>query len=130
MTISEGHFDGSSSCSASIRPRKEQANSKNTGFSFTDEYGNQMVEYHVVGMVLEENEERWLADDSIVNRSAANVNLNNFGGNLSIRFPMGEKPLIIIGHDESIFKQYSFSKKDGFHQMASAFCIQRMRDRV
>ncbi len=48
-----------------------------------------MVEYHVDSMVLEENEERWLADDSIVNRSAANVNLNNFGGNLSIRFPMG-----------------------------------------
>ena len=48
-----------------------------------------MVEYHVDNMVLEENEERWLADDSIVNRSAANVNLNNFGGNLSIRFPMG-----------------------------------------
>jgi hypothetical protein len=86
-----------------------------------------MVEYHVDNMVLEENEERWLADDSIVNRSAANVNLNNFGGNLSIRFPMGEKPLIIIGHDESIFKQYSSSKKVGCHQTARASYIQRMR---
>jgi len=35
---------------------------KKSGFSYTDEYGNQMVEYH--DMVLEENEEQWLADDS------------------------------------------------------------------
>ena len=84
----------------------------------------------VSSMVLEENEERWLADDSIVNRSVANVNLNNFGGNLSVRFPTGEKPLIIIGHDESIFKQYSLSKKVGCHQMASVSYIQRMRVRV
>jgi hypothetical protein len=90
---------------------KNKQTVKNAGFSYTDEYGNQMVEYHVDGMVLVKNEERWLADDSIVNRSAANVNLNNFGGNLSIRFPTGEKPLIIIGYDKSIFKQYSLSKK-------------------
>jgi hypothetical protein len=70
-----------------------------------------MVEYHVDDMVLEENEKQWLADGTIVNRSAANVNLNYFGGNLSIRFTAGEKPLIIIGHDKSIFKQYSLSKK-------------------
>jgi hypothetical protein len=46
-----------------------------------------------------------------VNRSATNVNLNNFKGNLSVRFPAGEKPLIIIGHNESIFKQYSLLQK-------------------
>ena len=42
---------------SSIRHRKEEANSKKCWI-----YGNQMVEYH--DMVLEENEEQWLADDS------------------------------------------------------------------
>ena len=34
-----------------------------------------------------------------------------FGGNLSVRFPMNEKPIIIFGQDECIFKQYAFTKK-------------------
>mmetsp|Transcript_26808 Transcript_26808/g.33053 ORF Transcript_26808/g.33053 Transcript_26808/m.33053 type:complete len:391 (+) Transcript_26808:1059-2231(+) len=34
-----------------------------------------------------------------------------FGGNLSVRFPKGQKPLFIFGQDECIFKQYSFTKK-------------------
>ena len=34
-----------------------------------------------------------------------------FGGNLSVRFPIGKKPLFIFGQDECIFKQYSFTKK-------------------
>ncbi len=35
------------------------------------------------------------------------------GGNLSIRFPSYAKPLIIIGHDECILKQYCLSKNIG-----------------
>ncbi len=35
----------------------------------------------------------------------------DFGGNLSIRFPTGCKPLISFGHDESIFKQFLISLK-------------------
>ncbi len=61
-----------------------------------------MVEYHVDNMVLEENEEQLLPDGTTVNKSAANVNLNNFRGNLSVRFPAGEKPLVIIGDDKTI----------------------------
>ena len=34
-----------------------------------------------------------------------------FGGNLSVRKPPDQKPLIIFGQDECIFKQYTFSKK-------------------
>ena len=34
-----------------------------------------------------------------------------YGGNLSVRFPKGQKPLLIFGQDECIFKQYSFTKK-------------------
>jgi hypothetical protein len=35
---------------------------------------------------------------------------NGFGGRLSVRFPNHLKLLIIIGHDECIFKQYSLLK--------------------
>jgi len=34
-----------------------------------------------------------------------------FGGNLSVRFPHNNKPLIVFGHDECIFKQYALTKK-------------------
>lgn len=34
-----------------------------------------------------------------------------YGGKLSVRMQLNEKPLMIIGHDESIFKQYLISKK-------------------
>jgi hypothetical protein len=36
---------------------------------------------------------------------------NGLSSNLSIHFPSHVKPLIIIGHDECIFKQYFFSMK-------------------
>jgi hypothetical protein len=36
---------------------------------------------------------------------------NGLGRNLSVHFPSYVKPLIIIGHDECIFKQYCLSKK-------------------
>ena len=34
-----------------------------------------------------------------------------YGGNLSVRFPEGENPLIRIGQDEAIFKQYQVTTK-------------------
>ncbi len=64
-----------------------------------------------------------------------NVN-GDFGGNLSVRFPTGSKPLISFGHDESIYKQFLISlktwtgpdgekniapKDDGMGMMISAF---------
>jgi len=60
----------------------------------------------------------------------------DFGGNLSVRFPTGCKPLICFGHDESIYKQFLITKKtwigpdgernivpkdDGLGVMVSAF---------
>jgi hypothetical protein len=35
----------------------------------------------------------------------------DFGGNLSVRFPAGCKPLVSFGHDESIYKQFLITKK-------------------
>jgi hypothetical protein len=69
---------------------------KNTGFSYKDSSDNQMVEFHVDDLKLFQQE---------MNEK------NGFGGRLSVRFPNHLKPLIIIGHDECIFKQYSLSKK-------------------
>ena len=37
--------------------------------------------------------------------------ITSFGGNLSVKFPLGSKPIIIFGQDECIFKQYAFRKK-------------------
>ena len=33
------------------------------------------------------------------------------GGKLSVRFPEGKKELVMLGHDECIFKQYHFTNK-------------------
>ena len=37
-----------------------------------------------------------------------------FGGDLSIQFPIGAKPLIIFGHDECIFKQFTMAGKQWY----------------
>jgi hypothetical protein len=34
-----------------------------------------------------------------------------FGGNLSVQFPEGRKPLICFGQDEAIMKEYCFTSK-------------------
>ncbi len=70
---------------------------KDTGFSYTDSAGKEMVEYHIddIYKAIEQKEQD---------------NQQGFGGNLSVWFD-GTKPLIIFGHDESIFKQYAHSKK-------------------
>jgi len=56
---------------------------------------------------------------------------------MSVRCPPNSRPVMIVGQDESCFKQYSFSKRcwvgpggemkllpktDGYTQMVSAFC--------
>ena len=38
-------------------------------------------------------------------------NVGEFGGNLSVRFPVGSKPLIASGHDECIYKHFLMSNK-------------------
>jgi len=35
----------------------------------------------------------------------------HLGGNLSICFPIGQKPLIVFGHDECICKEFLMSAK-------------------
>lgn len=65
------------------------------GFRFERD-GKQMIEFHV--------------DDHHSFSEYCNENCD-FGGELSVRFPVGEKVLIRLGQDEAIFKQYHVSRK-------------------
>ena len=68
---------------------------RNSGYRYTNGDGVNMVEYHVDSLGLfQERMDRL-----------------EFGGNLSVRKKAGEKPLIIFGHDECIYKQYLLTKK-------------------
>ena len=40
----------------------------------------------------------------------------NFGGWLSVRMNLGERPVICLGQHEAIFKQYIFTKKMCTHK--------------
>ncbi|KAL7532560.1 hypothetical protein ACHAWF_008635 [Thalassiosira exigua] len=64
---------------------------ENQGYQYTDSNGEQLIEFHV--------------DDheTFIERGAQ---LHPFGGNLSVRKPAGRKPLIVVGQDEAIFKQF------------------------
>ena len=37
--------------------------------------------------------------------------ITEWGGNLSVRMPVGTKPVILVGHNECIYKQYQFTGK-------------------
>jgi predicted HTH domain antitoxin len=67
-----------------------------SGYYYTDELQNEMVEYHV--------DICHLFQDRMNERT-------KFGGNLSVRLAKEEKPLLMFGHDESIFKQYLLTGK-------------------
>jgi hypothetical protein len=57
-----------------------------------------MIEYHV--------------DDHLLFQQQMNDDESTkFGGNLSVRNPNPDRPLIAFGQDECIFKQYLFTTK-------------------
>jgi hypothetical protein len=66
----------------------------NSGYKYTDEKGNFMVEYHV---------------DCCKDFQEKCDTETQFGGHLSVR-NHNPRPLIIFGHDEAIFKQYTLTK--------------------
>jgi hypothetical protein len=68
----------------------------NSGYRYVDNDGHQMVELHV--------------DTCNILEEKAN-NETKFGGNLSVRKGIEEKPLFMFGHDECIFKQYTMTNK-------------------
>jgi hypothetical protein len=66
---------------------------KDFGHCYTTSDGVEMVECHT--------------DDSYPIFAKAMKEFPKFGGNLSVRFPIGEKPFIMFGQDECIFKQFT-----------------------
>jgi hypothetical protein len=69
------------------------------GYNYTTDKGIAMVEHHI------DNAPKFQKDQSEL----------QIGGSLSVRKPINEKPLIIFGQDECIYKQYKFSE--------SAWCL-------
>ena len=71
---------------------------KDSGYHYKDQdTGSDMVEYHADACEIFQQE----------------MSTTGFGGKLSVRFTMQQtqKPLLIFGHDECIFKQFTFSLK-------------------
>jgi hypothetical protein len=64
-------------------------------YKYTNEHGNVYVEFHIDEHPLFQDESNHLP----------------FGGSLSIRKKKEEKPVMILGQDECIFKQFSLNKK-------------------
>jgi TfoX/Sxy family transcriptional regulator of competence genes len=79
------------------RLKDEKKVAKNSGYEYTDQLtGQKMVEFHVdtcKTFMQQMNEE------------------TRFGGNLSVRMLPCQRPVIVMGQDECIVKQYSFTKK-------------------
>ncbi|KAI2502684.1 hypothetical protein MHU86_11741 [Fragilaria crotonensis] len=51
-----------------------------------------------------------------------------FGGDLSIRFPVGAKPLVIFGHDECIFKQFTMPGNNGTDRAKKPILFPRTKE--
>ena len=67
-----------------------------SGYSYTDTTTNvDMEEFHVDDCIL--------FDDYVAK--------SKFGGNLSVRMDKDKKPILMVGQDECIFKQFAFSPK-------------------
>ena len=67
-----------------------------SGHFYTDiQTGTEMVEYHV----------------DTCDHFHTMMKYSNFGGNISVTFPADEKPIVLLGHDECIFKQFQFTNK-------------------
>ena len=81
--------------SESLKLEEDGIVPKGSGYKY-DINGEAMVEYHV---------------DS-ANVFQERMNGTKYGGDLSVQRNIHDKPLIIFGHDECIFKQYLLTKKN------------------
>jgi len=78
-----------------------------SGYKYTNSDGLTMFEFHV---------------DSVKNVKAVWL-MTNLGGNLSVRKPPDKKPLIIFGHDECIFKQYTMTGKQWYGPNGETYVV-------
>ena len=99
----------------------EEVNLSKAFYEYRNDKGKMMREYHVDVHPYLKNY----------------IHNKEMGGDLSVRKPPNTRPVIVIGQDESVFKQYSFSSKswvnpngerkllpksDGYSLMISAYC--------
>jgi len=82
---------------------------KGFGHSYDDDDGQRMRELHVD------------CHDALLDYISPETAL--FGGNLSVRFPSGMRPLIIVGQDEMITYQFLFSAKSWKGPMGEALIL-------
>ena len=79
------------------RMKDEKKVANNSGYEYTDRLTNKkMVEFHV---------------DTCRTFMQKMNNETRFGGNLSVRMLPCQRPVIVMGQDECIGKQYSFTRK-------------------
>jgi hypothetical protein len=70
---------------------------KGNGFKYTDERtSKEMIEYHV---------------DTCKEFTERTKEKSEFSGNLSVQFDTEKRPLIVIGQDKCMVKQYLFTQK-------------------
>ena len=65
------------------------------GYEYIDENNKPFIKFHII-------DHPSFSED---------IDTHKFGGNLSVHKPLGSKPLIILGQDEAIYKQFSFRSK-------------------
>ena len=82
----------SESDAINLEKKQEQQLLENTYFEFEDKNGNKMREYHV-------------------NTHPAFRDKTKYKKKLSIRQNPSTRPMMMVGQDESVFKQYSFDHK-------------------
>jgi hypothetical protein len=80
--------------SSNLLKAQGSINTELSGYSYTDSNGVAMVEYHIDHC-----------------EKIPNLQLPPLGGNLSVRKPPDQPPIILIGQDEAIFKQFLFLAK-------------------
>ena len=81
----------------------EKMLAKGSGYSYLNHNGDPMREYHVD--CFDPEESKALLQQLVT---------TEFGGNLSVRIEPLSKPLIILGHDECIFKQFLMPSKQWY----------------
>ena len=89
-------------------PKKKGEIPKGSGYKYTNSEGVAMVEFHC---------------DMLPERGAIN---NNLGGNLSVCFPIGQKPLVMFGHKECIFNQCTMTGKQWYGSNGEHTSFQKM----
>jgi hypothetical protein len=82
---------------------------KNVLYNYTTADDVRMLEYHL--------------DTHKAFGDFVSANNKQYGGDLSVRLRMGERPVLLVGQDESTFHQYIFSKKQWRGPNGKAFLL-------